>query len=313
MGFCQATARMASLKLRVSGGKAVLVSAYAPHSGYNFAERQSFYHDLSEFAAKLSSHGPKIIFGDFNARLYRRMPGEEHIIGPNVFNNAEAIVKDDMNRHLLIELCTSLDTVVANTFFETPDTEQVTCYNVGSKPKDAVQWKSHSQIDFVIVPRAWVHTIEDVRSDMSQALASHHFLLVTKLRLHMPKSVDARSPKRPQVSALRETSCANRFAILFDASMENASTECDADINLMYARILDSFGTAADTVLSKQKLQARRPWISNATLVLLESRQDARHTADFEFGKSLAKEIKASVARDRGIWLDGLLATGDWS
>ena len=148
VGFCQATARMASLKLRVSGGKAVLVSAYVPHSGYNFAERQSFYHDLSEFAAKLSSHGPKIIFGDFNARLYRRMPGEEHIIGPNVFNNAEAIVKDDMNRHLLIELCTSLDTVVANTFFETPDTEQVTCYNVGSKPKDAVQWKSHSQIDF---------------------------------------------------------------------------------------------------------------------------------------------------------------------
>ena len=97
-----------------------------------------------------------------------------------------------------------------------------------------------------------MHTIEDVRSDMSQALASHHFLLVTKLHLHMPKLVDARAPKKPQVSALRETSCANRFAVLFDASMENASTDCDADINLMYARVLDSFGTAADTVLPKQ-------------------------------------------------------------
>ena len=150
------------------------LSVCPPHSGYNFAERQIVYHDLSEFAYKLSVHGPETLFGDFHARLYRRMPDEEHIIGPNVFNNAEAIVKDDMNRHLLIELCTCLDTVVANTFVETADTEQATCYNVGPKPKDAVQWKSHSQIDFVVVPRTCVHTIEDVRSDMSQAVASYH-------------------------------------------------------------------------------------------------------------------------------------------
>ena len=31
IGFCQASSRIASLKLRVQGGKAVLFSAYAPH------------------------------------------------------------------------------------------------------------------------------------------------------------------------------------------------------------------------------------------------------------------------------------------
>eukprot|EP00959_Pyramimonas_sp_CCMP1952_P170073 3553196-Pyramimonas_sp.AAC.1 len=75
---------MASLKLRVPGGKAVLFTAYAPHSGKPFEQRHTFFHDLAEFVESTSAHGPKLAFGDLNAKLFRRLDGEHSVVGPHV-------------------------------------------------------------------------------------------------------------------------------------------------------------------------------------------------------------------------------------
>eukprot|EP00959_Pyramimonas_sp_CCMP1952_P187408 3918718-Pyramimonas_sp.AAC.1 len=67
---------MASLKLRIPGGKAVIFSAYAPHSGYEFRRRFDFFTSLSEFVSTRSAHGPKLVLGDMNAKLYGQLDGE---------------------------------------------------------------------------------------------------------------------------------------------------------------------------------------------------------------------------------------------
>ena len=81
LGFCQATSRYTCLKVRSSGGKIAIVSAYAPQSGRPFEERFSFFQDLLHFWKSISSHGPKFLLGDFNARLYQQFAGEEEIFG----------------------------------------------------------------------------------------------------------------------------------------------------------------------------------------------------------------------------------------
>ena len=94
---------MASLKIRVQGGKMSIVTAYAPHSGYDFVDRQSFFYSLAEFVHKQSVHGPKLVCGDLNARLFRQLPGEENLIGPHVFENKTANISPCANRHLFVE------------------------------------------------------------------------------------------------------------------------------------------------------------------------------------------------------------------
>ena len=47
VSFCQASPRMASLKIRIQGGKMNIVTAYAPHSGYEYSERQQYFHSLA--------------------------------------------------------------------------------------------------------------------------------------------------------------------------------------------------------------------------------------------------------------------------
>ena len=72
IGFREHTGRMASLKLKVQGGKIGIVSAYAPHGGRDYALRQSFFNELNAFFSKLSAHGSSFIAGNLNARLHYR-------------------------------------------------------------------------------------------------------------------------------------------------------------------------------------------------------------------------------------------------
>ena len=49
IGFCQAHERYAALKLRSTGGKIAIITAYAPHAGYSLDKRLDFFHRLGGF------------------------------------------------------------------------------------------------------------------------------------------------------------------------------------------------------------------------------------------------------------------------
>ena len=68
--------RICCLKLRVKGGKAAIVNAYAPHNGYPFQVRQQYFSQLSEVVANSSSFGLKLVVGDLNARIHNNIGGD---------------------------------------------------------------------------------------------------------------------------------------------------------------------------------------------------------------------------------------------
>ena len=69
LGFSQLSNRFMGIKLRCSGGKTNIISAYAPHSGRPFDERLAFFENLKGFYEAMQTHGPTIVFGDMNSRL----------------------------------------------------------------------------------------------------------------------------------------------------------------------------------------------------------------------------------------------------
>ena len=96
----------------------VLINVYAPHGGYDEEHRRGFYEALAEFWLTVRPHGPTIALGDFNARLFRRCPGEENVLGPFMFKKDDAQIVAGKNRELLLEICSALDACVANTFMD---------------------------------------------------------------------------------------------------------------------------------------------------------------------------------------------------
>ena len=313
IGFCQYSNRLASLKLRVPGGKAVFFSAYAPHSGKSFDERQSFFQSTAEIFSKTSSHGPKYLLGDWNARLYQRLPGEEHVVGPHVFSNPYVQVPDGSNRNLLVEFCTGAGLEISNTFHEVDPENQVTCYAVGHTAMGDISWQSHSQIDMMLCPRSWSQTVQAIWSDRTIPLASHHFPVFFKLGTVVLPVGPTKRPNHPCHDALGDPLIANRYATFFDQCMEDSVFNDTDDLSSKYAALLDSFEAAAKATLPRVSARAKKPWISTTTLALIDARIKARSVGDKAEESNLNANIKQCVKRDRSSWLHGLLATGDWS
>ena len=268
---------------------------------------------MTEIFSATSSHGPKILLADWNARLYRRLPGEDDIIGPYIFDNPDAIIAGDSNRNLLLELCVWADLTISNTFHEVDQEKMVTCYNIGFQAMSEISWRAHSQIDFFLCPSDWKHVVERVWSDRSMPLASHHFPVFAHLQISVSKDERTNaSHNHFSCAALLDPLAANRFADLFDKCMEDSSFSGSEDLNLKYACMVDAFKTAEAETLTKRTVKPRKPWISSMTLVLIEQRQICRQSGNRDEEAQLNKQVRASVKRDRTRWLEAMLETGDW-
>ena len=294
------------------GGKAVVVSAYAPHTGYSYADRQHFFSTLAGFVNGQSAHGPKVICGDMNARIYRRQPGEEEAFGDFYLHSVEATISEDANRYLLYEFCEATSTFSANTCFLLLAENLVTCYNVGAQPIDEINWRNHGQIDYVLAPRQGRGCIVHVYSDRSVPLPSHHFVLITELAWSVPKAECCEKRQVLNYEALNEHRYQVQFWNRFNAFMEESVAADTNDINLKYAAMVDGVRESAEATLPKRKVGPRQPWIRETTLHLLEDRSLARAQGLFAWEQALNKQIRAAVREDRSIWLDNLVASSSW-
>ena len=69
LSFDQYSERLAGLKSRIFGGKMVVCTIYARHSGKPLESRHVFFNGLDAWISKQSRHGPILVMGDLNARL----------------------------------------------------------------------------------------------------------------------------------------------------------------------------------------------------------------------------------------------------
>ena len=246
----------------------------------------------------------------FNARLHRRFPREERIIGDHVFGNPEAESNPAANRALLVDLCISQKLLVGNTFFEKPPEQQITCYNVGAERYSPADPKNFGQIYFALISQAWSHKLLDVTSDRTRALASHHFILHASLDLQVDKQRKRQKQPRMNFAALREESIAESFRETFHSEM--ASFGFAEDLNAYSNNVGMAMRAAATSTIPTIPLQPHKPWIAARTLDLIQRRNSMSSSGDSDGVERLSKDIKKSVGQDRSDWLDALLDSGDW-
>ena len=66
-----------------------------------------------------------------------------------LYKNENAVISSENNSHLLLEFCTNLKLLVANTYFDVGDEQKLTSYNIGYSPSHAISWEAYAQIDFL--------------------------------------------------------------------------------------------------------------------------------------------------------------------
>ena len=315
LGFVQPSNRFMGIKLRCAGGKLSIISAYAPHSGRKYDERLAFFQNLGWFYKSMSTHGPTIVYGDLNSRLYQISAGEERYIGPHALLNPVQRITPQMNRYLLLEFCAAEDMQIANTFFEHDLEDTVTYYDVGTAASAVASPEGFAQLDVALVTRLWKDHVLDVRSQRKAPISSHHFLTMMRFSVEIPKtSKKTRSPEL-EYSALQDKDTAWKFANRFHSlcqSDDHHTNETVPHVQHECDKMLRAFHLAASEVVPSRLVKRKRPWISDDTLALIESKLHARQNGRFDAVARLSKQVKTQVKRDREKWLCDLAGSGDW-
>ena len=78
-----------------------------------------------------------------------------------------------------------------------------------------------------------------------------------------------------------------------------ASTPATEDLDLRATEVADAMH-AASAVATREGRMAKRPWISQHSLMLMDEREEARKQGRAQAEKDLHRRVRASVKQDRG-------------
>ena len=312
VGFTPISNRICCLRVRVTGGCLALFSVYAPHNGKDLSERSELYTSLEHAWDHASANQGKYIMGDLNARIGLRRPGEEHILGEFCFGREAVHTVEQPNRELLMEFCMSRDMVVANSLHDVPDHQRVTYHEPCMAPCSPISVEGFAVLDLCLVPSHLVSSILQTYSDRLASLASHHFPVISIIRVNVHKREVVHKREALDWTQLRVPDIRSNFLASLSCEITGATNEMH-DLTERWLHLSSSMRKAAHGALPNVKRKAKKPWISESTLNLLELKQNARVQNDWMEEQCLRKEVKRSAKRDRAKWLDELASTGDWN
>ncbi len=253
--------RLAVLRLKVSGGMLNVVSAYAPHSGYPCEIRKAFFDNFGTAWPRPTAHTDTVAFGDFNAKLFGQLPGDEDVIGRFVFKSPLRADLATTNRELLLETCRALGCVVANTFFEHDQDKLVTYCSPGVAPTDRISAETFAQIDHCVCEPRAAERIEDIWSDRASSLQTRHFLLQAHLKVSFATTTAKPAVPKCNLPLLRvEGNATTRFRTSFCEQMESFGSGSNLDEHA--ANIARAMRAASAVITCPSQATARRPWIS---------------------------------------------------
>ena len=158
-----------------------------------------------------------------------------------------------------------------------------------------------AQLVYLLVPHTWSHSVKNVQSDRTIALTTRHFILIADIVLRIPKQrIKPKGRGRNDLSALRTPSVAAKFGAAFVDSVGAGADFTNAEDASV--RIVASMLAAAASQLPQLSATAAKPWISAATIVLIDTRNEARVNGDRVREKEQNRLIKISVRHDRKTW-----------
>ena len=130
----------------------------------------------------------------------------------------------------------------------------------------------------------------------TDVLQSHHFITIAQVFVSLEqKPKDNKSFKN--VAALRNQEHRDEFYSAFVQHMAVKHGN-DQSLDTHAENISGAFESGTNT-LPKQEVTAKRPWISEGTLALIQQRNTQRRHGDYEEECKLNKLVRASAKKDR--------------
>jgi hypothetical protein len=266
------------------------IVAYAPQALHMKEVKDSFWDKLKEVYNHIPAKYIKIVLGDFNAKIIEDVEGLEHLFGKYFFK-ADGMAVSDLseqvqdNRERFIEFCSENELCVTNTMYDKPKNKLITHLHVGTNREQSDLTPSNSdQCDFVLIDKRWKNANKNTEADMDTLQGSDHFPVWAKFRigLKVPKKKSDEKHAMPRKATKEEIEEFNKH--IKDENNTEVSFE-------------DKLKTAAQQCVTKPKQKAKKPWITEQTLKLIDKKHELEFVGKDDQYKLAAKQAQKSVKK----------------
>ena len=181
----QISARNIVITLRMQAGDLDVVSTYAPQAcATEDRASEKHYEELNDILESKYKFSPKIVVGDFNARIIKALPHEASVIGPHTLGKLGSEISElsdaqFQNRLRFTEFCLSHEMIAKNTYFQKSQEQLVTYKAVGVKEWKP-PWHLHkfAQMDYFLISSKWKNAITNITTTVVHTVETDHKLLI---------------------------------------------------------------------------------------------------------------------------------------
>ncbi|KAL4152688.1 hypothetical protein QTP88_000521 [Uroleucon formosanum] len=273
----------------------ILINGYAPTEDKQQDENEAFYEDLNTIFESIAKSQPKIILGDFNAKI-----GKEEMYRPTIGKESLHIHSNE-NGNRLINFAISKGLRISSTCFPHKNIHKETWISPGGSTKN--------QIDHIMTDMKINNIIEDVRSHRGVSAQSDYFLVKAKIQIKLPRKwrkrliieekVDIDNIKNSEMLKEYKNKLKNKLKDGIEA--ENIETR--------WKKLEGIIKTTALEHLGKKKKVQKHKWFNDKCQSAIEERDKARSLMltnpntenNNNFAQKL-REAKRIIRREKRLW-----------
>ena len=275
-------------------------------------DKEDWYEQLQQAAAKVPQHDMLLIIGDMNAKVGYDNSNCERAMG----KHGCGVMNDNGER--LVDYCLNNNYVIGGTILAHRDIHKLT-------------WKSpdgrtSNQIDHIIINGKWHRSLQDVRVCRGADIYSDHYLVTARVKLKLHKVVPE-SQRRKQLDVTRLSCPVTKQEFVlelrnrFNNALTDTSEETDHDATNKWDTIKKTYVEVATKVLGHKK-KNHKEWLTPETWKKIEERKQLKikmlstksarlQQQVQEAYKGKDKEVKKSARNDKRSNVEGLAAEAE--
>lgn len=281
--------RLVQVRLQHRHGHLSVISVYAPTENSSAADKDKFYNDLADVLHHVHPHDKLIVAGDFNATSGTDRVGMESIIGPFGSGMNGADRNDNSSR--LISLCASGSLSIMGSWFRRKNIHRWTWISPDGR--------TMREIDhFLLKDRRDAINLK-VKRGFEPPGNPDHMAVLMVFKINFPFSKRSTRTKKIDSYRLLHDPCtrdafrvalSNRFAALADLP-EDYPPE---DLCKAFSKAVHDCAAKA----APPQKRPNKPWLSQASLDLIEQKGIARNSGDKAKHRELQSLFKAQSKDD---------------
>jgi len=286
--------RLLHARFKHSAGHLSVIVAYAPTQNADKSAKEQFYMDLEGAMQECRKNDLKVVLGDFNAVTGANRLQDDNIVGPWGSGHSNE------NTDLLLSFCRGHHLSIAGSWFQRKDIHRFSWIS-----NDGLTRK---EIDHVL--SSCGKLVRQCRVYRSFDIDSDHFPVMATLKLKLKRTSPLHNKRfTPNLPSLSNEEVSRKYATAVSQALSTSSSEADSleDTWTNYKHALDS---AAREVLGP-RAYAKKPWISQATLSIIDQRRNAIQRGDIEEYRRLAGPRRRSLRHDKKQWTERVASAGE--